>query len=133
MKVIYIAGPYTAKTNWEVQQNINRAMEAGKLVAEMGAMPLIPHSNTPLIFEGIQNPQFWYDGTMEFLRRSDAILLIEGWENSVGAVTERDEAINIRIPIFYRNEHRSEIDYMDAMKLWIKGILAFPPKRLVNV
>lgn len=89
MKVIYIAGPYTAPTNWQIQENINRAMAAGKLVAEMGAMPLIPHSNTPLIFHGINNGQFWYDGTMELLRRSDAIMLIEGWQNSKGAVEER--------------------------------------------
>jgi len=101
MKVIYIAGPYTAKTNWEVQQNINRAMEAGKLVAEMGAMPLIPHANMPLCMEGIQSAQFMYDGTMELLRRSDAILLIEGWEKSKGAVMEREEAMHLNKPIFY--------------------------------
>lgn len=114
MKVIYIAGPYTAKTNWEVQQNINRAMEAGKLVAEMGAMPLIPHSNTPLPFLGIQTPQFWYDGTMELLRRSDAILLIEGWENSRGAVTERKEAIRLGKPGFYTKD----INYL---RDWLLG------------
>lgn len=104
MKVIYIAGPYTAKTNWEIQQNINRAMEAGKLVAEMGAMPLIPHSNTPLVFWGMKDPQFWYDGTMELLRRSDAILLIEGWENSKGAQNEHTEALYLNKAIFNIND-----------------------------
>lgn len=112
MKVIYIAGPYTAPTNWEVQENINRAMAAGRFVAEMGAMPLIPHSNTPLPFIGIQTPQFWYDGTMELLRRSDGILLIDGWETSKGATAEHSEAFKLDKKIFYMSE-------LDRMRLWI--------------
>ena len=102
MKVIYIAGPYTANTNWQTQENINLAMKYGRFIAEIGAMPLISHSNTPLVFADLKCPQFWYDGTMELLRRCDAILLIPGWESSKGALAEREEAIKLSIPVFYR-------------------------------
>lgn len=113
MKVIYIAGPYTAPCNWQIQENINRAMAAGKLVADMGAMPLIPHSNTPLVFCGLKDPKFWYDGTMELMRRSDAILLIEGWEDSTGSCNERTEAVNRNVPVFFKQMMVHSKSYRD--------------------
>lgn len=98
MLVAYIAGPFTAKTTWELKKNIMLAEEAGLAVSKMGIMPLIPHSNTGSFF-GEGDEKFWYDGTMELLERSDIVVLIPGWGSSKGARNESARAILKKIPI----------------------------------
>lgn len=86
--LIYIAGPYTAETNAEIAENIHRAMMVGVEVAQLGGMPVIPHTNTPLPFLDVQTPEFWYRGTEALLLASDAVVFIDGWTSSAGAVRE---------------------------------------------
>jgi hypothetical protein len=43
--VIYVAGPYSAETEHEVNDNICRACAAGKAIIDRGHWPLIPHLN----------------------------------------------------------------------------------------
>lgn len=99
MRVVYIAGPFRAPTQWGIVENTRNAERWGKVVAEAGGMPLIPHANTQH-FHGLQTEAFWVEGTLELLRRCDALLLIPGWVASMGAVGERDEAERLTIPIF---------------------------------
>ena len=99
MRLAYIAGPYTAKTAWEIEQNVRRAEEWGLAVAKCGVMPLIPHTNSRF-FHGLLTPEFWYLGTLELLKRSDAIILIPGWSLSTGARGEKKWAEENDLPIF---------------------------------
>jgi len=99
MKIVYIAGPYRAKTAWEIEKNIQRARFRGAEVAAMGAMPIIPHTNTAH-FDGIQDDLFWIDGTLELMRRCDAVLLCGQWLASVGTMGEIEEAKRLGIPVF---------------------------------
>lgn len=99
MKVIYIAGPFRGKTPWDVELNIRRAEEASLEVANLGAMPLCPHTCTRF-FDGQLNAQFWLDGTMEMMRRCDALLAIDRWTESAGAQGEVKEAQRLGIPVF---------------------------------
>lgn len=99
MKVVYIAGPYRAKTAWEIEQNVRRAEEAALEVAKLGAMPLCPHTNTRF-FHGLLTDEFWLNGTAELLRRSDAVYLLPGWVNSEGSVGESNLAHKLKMPIF---------------------------------
>jgi hypothetical protein len=99
MKVVYIAGPFTGATAWEVECNVRRAEEMALAVAEAGAMPLCPHTNSRF-FHGQRNPAFWYAGTMELLRRCDAIVLIKGWRKSTGSIAEREEALRLGLTVF---------------------------------
>ena len=46
MKVVYIAGPYTAPDAWQRELNIRAAEMMAMEVAKLGAMPLCPHTNT---------------------------------------------------------------------------------------
>lgn len=111
MKVVYVAGPFRAPNAWEIERNIRRAEETAMLLIEqMGIMPMIPHANTRF-FHGTQTDQFWLDGTMELLRRCDAVFLGRGWERSSGSKAEKAEAERLKIPVFTH-------DTMDEMIEW---------------
>lgn len=97
--VIYIAGPFRGANAWEVEQNIRRAEVLAFEVAKLGAMPLCPHTNTRC-FDGTLTPEFWIDGTMELMRRCDAVLFTDEWERSVGARGEYLEAQRLGIPCY---------------------------------
>jgi len=99
MRVVFIAGPFTAGTAWDIEQNVRCAEGCALAVARSGAMPLCPHTNTRL-FHGQCTEQFWYDGTLELLRRCDAVLMVPGWERSKGATNERRFAEQIGLPVF---------------------------------
>lgn len=106
MKVIYIAGPFRAPTQWGIAENVRAAERWGKVVGEMGAMPLIPHANTAH-FHGLMTDEFWIEGTKELLRRCDAALMIPGWEKSTGARGEKAEAERLGMPVFEVQRHVS--------------------------
>lgn len=40
---IYVAGPYTGKSDAEIELNVNRAIEAGLSIWKKGHFPYIPH------------------------------------------------------------------------------------------
>lgn len=100
MKVIYVAGKLTGPNNFEISRNVCAAEDVAMEVVKLGAVPLIPHANTGLIFFGTATEDFWYEGTLELLRRCDAVLMVPGWEASKGAKLEFEEAGRRKIPIF---------------------------------
>ena len=103
MKVVYIAGKYRGKTPWEVEQNIRAAEDVGAKVIAAGHMPLIPHANTRHM-EGLADDAFFLAGTMELLRRCDAVLCVSNWRDSVGATAEVKEARRLGLPVFSDGE-----------------------------
>jgi len=103
MRVIYIAGPYRGADAWEIEQNVRKAEGAGLQVAKLGAAPLIPHSMTRF-FQGTCTDEYWLRATLELLHRSDAILLLHGWQKSIGATAELGEAKRLGLPYFTQLE-----------------------------
>jgi hypothetical protein len=99
MIVVYIAGPFRARSAWGIAENVRAAERLGLEVARIGMMPLIPHSNTAH-FHGELPDRFFLDGTLELMRRCDAVLVLPAWEMSSGARDEVDEAERIGIPVF---------------------------------
>lgn len=99
LAIVYIAGPFRAKTAWEIERNVRAAEDLGFEVFQLGAMPLIPHANTRF-FHGQGPDQFWLDGTLELLRRCDALITTRNWKRSTGACGEYHEAICRGIPAF---------------------------------
>lgn len=91
MKIVYIAGKFSGSNTWETECNIRLAEAAAFEVAKLGAMPMCPHANTRF-FDGTLTQEFWYQGTLALLFRCDAMLLIEGWQNSRGARAEKSAA-----------------------------------------
>lgn len=97
-KLVYIAGPYRAPTPWQVEQNIRVATDAAAQVWAAGLWALCPHANTARM-EGLTSDENFLAGTMEMLRRCDAVMLVEGWERSRGAQAEALEAERLGLPI----------------------------------
>ena len=97
MKLIYIAGPYTADTIWGVVQNIRNAEQAALEYWRKGYAVICPHKNTAL-FDGA-GPD-WLKGDLEMLRRCDALVRLPKWFGSEGARTEVREARLHNIPVW---------------------------------
>lgn len=113
MKLVYIAGPFSAATREGVETNIRRAEDYGIEVATLGAMPVIPHANTSRReFESLQPYEFWIDGTKELLRRCDAVFLTDERHLSSGARGEVEEAEARGIPVF---------QHLPALRRWLRG------------
>lgn len=99
VKLVYVAMPYRGPTPWKVEENVHAAKKVGAELAHLGVFPVIPQANTAH-FDGIQSDRFWLDGTMELLRRCDAIFLGPGWRESEGAMAESAEADSLGIPAY---------------------------------
>lgn len=101
MLLVYVAGRFSAPTRAGVEANIAKAVDVALSVATAGAFPVTPHANTAHPdFEKLQPYEFWIDGTLELLRRCDAVLMVPGWEESRGARGEREEAQRLGKPVF---------------------------------
>ena len=68
---------------------------------------ICPHANTAF-FSGEEDHEVdrlkWIEGDLEMLWRCDAIYMLKGWEDSRGAVTERDQAITIDLQVIYEDD-----------------------------
>jgi len=100
MLLVAIAGPYRATTEWGVVENIRRAEEAALAIWRLGVAAICPHKNTAF-FGGAAPDGIWLEGALEMVRRSDALLAINGWENSIGAKNEVSFAQSSGIPVFF--------------------------------
>ena len=99
--IVYIAGPFSGPTPWDVACNVREAERWGLIVAQAGGMPLIPHANTQL-FVGQCTEQHWYDGTLELMRRCDGVLVYSRSRDgrfSAGVAAESIEAERLGIPL----------------------------------
>ncbi len=99
--LVYVAGPFSAPNRVGVEVNIGRATQAGLDLARLGVYPVIPHANTAHPeFETVQAYRFWILGTLEQMRRCDAVFLLSAWNESRGARAEREEAERVGLPVF---------------------------------
>lgn len=101
MKMIYVAGKFSAKTREGVEANIAHAVACSLDVARVGGFPVCPHANTAHPdFETVQPYPFWIEGTMLLMLACDALFMVPGWEQSSGARGERDRALAEDMPVF---------------------------------
>jgi hypothetical protein len=108
LKLIYVAGPFTAPTPDAVRDNIRRAAALGHEVRKLGAGAIVPHLiGAPYIHgasaanhEDSFGYQWWIAETLEQMKRCDAVIMVDGWETSNGSRGERDAARARRQPCF---------------------------------
>lgn len=116
MKVVYVAGPYTADTDWQRGIHIKKACDVTAKLWRMGFYALCPHKITAF-YGGLCEESVFIEGGLEFLRRCDVVVLVDGWERSGGTLGEIEEAIGSNIPV-YETEYDlvagKEIDYKRA-------------------
>ena len=115
IKLIYVAGPYRGVTREAVLANIEAARHVGGLLMHKGWMPVIPHVNTGMMEDRYpwlrtdEGENFMLEGTLEIMRRCDAVCLVVGYEYSDGTKGEIAEAKRLGIKVYY-----DEIDVPDA-------------------
>lgn len=84
MPLIYIAGPFRAANGLDLHRNICEAEALGYRVAELGAVPVIPHTMYRH-FDRTLDDQFWLNGTLELLRPCHAAVFSARWTSSAGS------------------------------------------------
>lgn len=102
MKLIYIAGPYSAPAAAARLRNVQEAREVADLINRVYgdlACAVVPHFLSAGIEDSL-SPERWYAATLEVLRRCDAVVLTARWAESTGAREERAEAYRRGMPVF---------------------------------
>ncbi len=103
--LMYIAGPYSHKTEAGIQDNISRAARAGLDCCRAGWAVHIPHK----IFAGFHvhrdlSYETWLEKDIAILAKCDAVLFLEGWASSTGASREMQFAEELGIPHFFARD-----------------------------
>lgn len=124
MKLVYVAGPYTAPEGHNhrgyhtTDRYIGVAREASAWLAENGIGYYCPHLNSAH-FEVITpdvKPAFWYEMDFLILEHCDAMLVLPGYQESKGTLEEIRFCRDHHIPTFFFNEGKS-----DGLLEWVSG------------
>jgi hypothetical protein len=125
MPIVFIAGPYMGQNathdhrSYEaIAKNIAHAKAIAARLAQAGVQFFCPHSHSAhfeLIAPDVP-AQYWYDLDMEFLLLSSAILLLEGWEESDGAVKEAMKADVSGLPVYFECPGADEPDIDELIR-----------------
>jgi len=104
IKMVYVACALTADTEFERNLNIQAARHVGYKLSKAGFYPVMPTVNTEG-FENANTIDFWYEATLELLRRCDIVYVVNGSHDSTGVEDELAEARKIRIPFYDDIKH----------------------------
>lgn len=122
MRLVYIAGAYRAPTPWGVEQNIRAAEDLAVKVHAAGMFAVCPHANARHMEGGDITDAHMLTGTLELMRRCDAVILVSNWRTSSGALAEVAEATRIGIPVFGRAQtERNDGGALDGLIRWSRG------------
>ena len=100
---VYVAGQYSADNVIDVLKNIGKGRKACAELFQLGFNPFCPWHDAAFI---IDNPdadftvEQFYLYSIEWLKVSDAMLLLPGWKLSKGTLAEIKIAEGLGIPIF---------------------------------
>ncbi len=98
--IIYVAGAFRAQTAWQVEQNIRRAEAWALHIWKSGkAVPICPHSMNRF-FEGEAREEVWLTGDIALMLRCDAVLVVQGSDESTGTQAEIEIAERAGLPVF---------------------------------
>ena len=81
-------------------ENIRRAEKVAIKYWKKGYAVICPHSNTAL-FDGSSPDEVWLNGDLELIKRSDTVVMIKGWEKSIGASNEYSYAKKLKKKIIF--------------------------------
>jgi hypothetical protein len=105
LRRIYIAGPYSADNVITVLDNIREGMRMGTKLLAMGYSPFVPWHDFHfqlMLYEGeTLTVDDYYRYSMDWLRVSDALLVLPNSEDSKGTQAEVKLARELGIPVYY--------------------------------
>ncbi len=104
MRVVFIASPFRAKTEWQRAENVRHAERAALEVWKAGACAVCPQANSAL-FQDECPDEVFLEGYRRLVVRCDA-LLVAGQESD-GVRAEIQVARNVGIPVFWNVEELS--------------------------
>ncbi len=100
MRKAYIAGSYRSATENGIYENIQKARKVAIKYWKLGYAVFCLHLNSAFM-GGICDDSVWLKGDLEYLKDTDIIVMMKGWENSEGSITERLEAMKLGKKIIY--------------------------------
>lgn len=99
--LVYVAGPFRAKSNYKVQSNVRVAEALSVAIANtIDGFPVCPHTMSSNL-DGAAKDMVWLEGYLELMRRCDAVLVCPDYKSSSGTKAEIAEAERLGIPIYY--------------------------------
>lgn len=103
MELVFISGPYRAKTIYEIKKNIDNAEKIGLKYFKIGYAVFIPHKNSAF-FDGSCDDSVWLNSCIEILKRCDKIVMMSNWQKSSGAISEYNYARKNNIEVIFDEE-----------------------------
>ena len=107
MKLVFVASPFRATTDWERWRNVHRAQELALEVWKAGAVAVCPQANSAHFHESLPDSRF-LDGYLALLARCDAVLV---GGQSAGVAAEMVHADECGLPVFLT---------IDELSAWIE-------------
>jgi nucleoside 2-deoxyribosyltransferase len=111
MKKVYIAGPYSAPDIISGLENIRRGMRMAARLLQHGVSVFCPWVDHQLFLQLRGNERISLETiqahSIAWLKVSDAVLALRGWEKSRGTLAEIQVANECKIPVFF-----NEMDLM---------------------
>lgn len=107
-QLIFVCGPYRADTDNERHDNIEAARKVAVEVWRKGHYALCPHKNSEFM-SGVCDEQQFLDGSLEMLRRCDAVIMVGGWRNSEGSRLEFAHAAGRHLALYHSIDDVPEV------------------------
>ena len=105
MRKVYVAGPYSSDNILGGLENIRRGMRMSAKLLSKGFAVFCPWLDHQFFFQLREGEaislETIQDHSLEWLKVSDAILMMRGHEESKGAQRELAVAVKAGIPVFY--------------------------------
>ena len=100
--LVYVAGPYRG----DVDENIAHARKVAIELWEIGHAVICPHLNTAHMEEDCSLlDEDYLAGDIAIMARCDCVVMVKGWELSVGARAEREYAMNLDMPVYFEPDY----------------------------
>ena len=97
---VYISGPMTAKHGYTVEENVTAGLKVHLELLQKGIPNFCPHLGGafPTAWSAV-DWETWLQYDLAVIDRCTHVLMMPRWEQSAGAVREREYALSIGKPI----------------------------------
>lgn len=100
MKRVYVAGPYNADNVVDVLRNVRVGITSSVEAVKGGLSVFCPFLDFHYGLISELSLEDYRRNSIEWVKVSDVVLLLPGWENSAGTRDELAEASKYGIPVF---------------------------------